>query len=431
MTATVLPQSAAPARVGSIVVETLDALIDRCPFDPAAVESACARVVQLARRHLLRAFQSEGVFVAAGERHEFSRLQQQLHVIASYERLFRLLIEMLALEGVTLAPDGTITTAQLPDTSLPACAALRERILADHPDRAMLIPLVDACAPEAIAVVTGRKSAVEVLFPGGSSALVENVYARDAVSGFFNALTAGAVGAIVRSRRDGQPGGAVSVLEVGAGTGGTTTSVLQQLAPLTPPVTYYYTDISTALLQQAEETFGPAHPNATFAPLDIGADPVAQGFAAAANDVVIAANVLHATRDIATTLQHVKQLLRPGGVLVLNEVTRAFHFTGLTFGLTSGWWLFDDDGRISGAPLLSIDGWRRALTAAGFGDVRWFTPFTTEAGQPPQTLILAVNDAPASHPNVNPNTEVGSLIWQQLKIIDAQLDLLRVKGSGL
>jgi polyketide synthase PksN len=431
MTATVLPPPDAHARVGSTVVETLDALIGRCPFDPAAIESACARVEALARRHLLRAFQSEGVFLAAGERHDLIRLQQQLRVIASYDRLFRLLVEMLDLEGVSLAADGTITTAQLPDASVPACAALRERILADYPDRAMLIPLVDACAPEALAVVSGRKSAVEVLFPGGSSALVENIYARDAVSGFFNALTAAAVGALVRSRRNDQPLGDVSVLEVGAGTGGTTTSVLQQLAPLTPPVTYHYTDISPALLQQAEETFGAAYPHARFAPLDIGADPVAQGFAAAANDVVMAANVLHATRDIATTLRHVKQLLRPGGVLVLNEVTRAFHFTGLTFGLTSGWWLFDDGGRIPGAPLLSIDGWRHALTAAGFCDVRCFTPFSTDTSQPPQSLILAVNDAPASPPIPNPSTEVGGLIWQQLNIIGAQLDLLRVKGSGL
>jgi SAM-dependent methyltransferase len=431
-----LLQESPRARVVEHVAGELDALIARCPFDPAAMEAGCARVEQLARRHLLRAFQAEGIFVAAGEQHNSVRLLQQLGVLPAYRRLFHILLDMLAQDGVNVLPDGRVTTSQLPDTSHAACAALREALLADHPDRATLIPLVDACAPEALAVVGGRKSAVEVLFPGGSSALVENVYARDAVSGFFNTLTAHAVETLVRSRRAERTAGTESVLEVGAGTGGTTAAVLAALATLTPTVSYHCTDISAALLQQTQGVFGVAHPDVRFRPLDIGADPVAQGFERAANDVVVAANVLHATRDIATTLTHVRQLLRPGGVLVLNEVTRAFHFTSLTFGLTTGWWLFDDEGRIPGAPLLSIDGWSRALTAAGFSDVRSFTPFRTDTGVPPQTLILGVNgdqealswpqDLMASGPS-----EPSRLVWQQLQIIDAQLELLGAKGRRL
>ncbi len=430
MTSPVLREQPARAGVVGHVADELEAMIARCPFDPAAMEAGCARVEQLARRHLLRAFQAEGIFVAAGEQHNFARLQQQLGVVPAYRPLFRLLIEMLAQDGVAASPDGGITTSQLPDAGPAACAALREALLADHPDRAMLVPLVDACAPEALAVVAGRKSAVEVLFPGGSSALVENVYARDAVSGFFNSLTAHAVETLIRSRRAGRTAGSESVLEVGAGTGGTTAAVLAALATLTPPVPYHCTDISSALLQETQGVFGAVHPNVRFKALDIGADPVAQGFERAANDVVIAANVLHATRDIAVTLTHVRQLLRPGGVLVLNEVTRAFHFTSLTFGLTSGWWLFDDEGRIPGAPLLSIDGWRRALIAAGFSDVRAFTPFLLDADQPPQSLILAVNGdpEPVSGPGV-PGTEATGLVWQQLQIIDAQLTLLGAKGG--
>ena len=419
------------------VADELDGLIARCPFDPAAMEAGCARVEQLARRHLLRAFQAEGIFVAAGEQHSSARMQQQLGVVPAYQRLFQILLEMLAHDGVSVLPDGMVTTSRLPDTTPAACVALRDALLADHPDRAMLIPLVDACAPEALAVVSGRKSAVEVLFPGGSSALVENVYARDAVSDFFNTLTAHAVDSLVRSRRAERSAGIESVLEIGAGTGGTTAAVLPRLATLTPLVPYHCTDISPVLLQQTQGVFGVAHPNVRFRPLDIGDDPVAQGFERAANDVVIAANVLHATRDIAATLTHVRQLLRPGGVLVLNEVTRAFHFTSLTFGLTPGWWLFDDEGRIPGAPLLSIDGWRRALTAAGFSDVRSFTPFMADADQPPQSLILAVNgdqepmlsvpqDLMASRPS---GTEASELIWKQLQIIDAQLAVLQAKGG--
>jgi hypothetical protein len=47
-------------------------------------------------------------------------------------------------------------------------------------------------------------------------------------------------------------------------------------------------------------------------------------------------------------------LLRKGGLLIANELTAKTDFLTLTFGLTDGWWLFDDaKWRIPGAPLLS------------------------------------------------------------------------------
>jgi SAM-dependent methyltransferase len=424
MMASPRPEARPGPTLGADVVRTIDGLIAGCPHDPAAIETSCMRVEQLARLRLLRAFQDEGAFLQSGEQAVVADLKKRLHVAQRYERLFDVLIEMLAHGGFLNMSDGRATVAELPDSSSAACAALREAVLADHPDRAILIRLLEASAPETLAVVTGRKSAVEVLFPGGSAALVEDVYANDLVSTFFNVLTAHAAEALVRSRLAEQPGGRVSVLEIGAGTGGTSVGVLDRLAPMSANVVYHYTDISPALLQGAQSGVAGAHPNVRFRALDIGRDPAAQGFEAGGSDVVIAANVLHATRNIDVTLANVRKLLRRGGVLVLSEVTRTYHFTTLTFGLTHGWWLFEDAGRIPGSPLLSVGGWRRALTAAGFSDVRCFTPFTSDPDQPAQSLILAVRgggDEPA------PVAEHHALIWKQLQIIEAQLDVLRAK----
>jgi len=57
---------------------------------------------------------------------------------------------------------------------------------------------------------------------------------------------------------------------------------------------------------------------------------------------VFATNVLRATRDMAATLANCKALLRPGGLLLANELTAKTAFLTLTFGLTEGWWLYDD-----------------------------------------------------------------------------------------
>ena len=54
--------------------------------------------------------------------------------------------------------------------------------------------------------------------------------------------------------------------------------------------------------------------------LDIERDPTVQGFDNRHFDVVIAANVLHATRDLRETFRHVRRLLAPQGLLVLLEI---------------------------------------------------------------------------------------------------------------
>ena len=57
---------------------------------------------------------------------------------------------------------------------------------------------------------------------------------------------------------------------------------------------------------------------------------------------------------MGTTVRNCKALLRKGGLLIANELTTKTAFLTLTFGLTDGWWLFDDkDRRIPGSPMLS------------------------------------------------------------------------------
>ena len=77
----------------------------------------------------------------------------------------------------------------------------------------------------------------------------------------------------------------------------------------------------------------------------------AQGYGAGRYDIVFATNVLHTTRDVGKALQQCKTLLRKGGLLVANELSTKTAFMSLTFGLTEGWWLYDDESRrIAGRP---------------------------------------------------------------------------------
>jgi acyl carrier protein len=58
-------------------------------------------------------------------------------------------------------------------------------------------------------------------------------------------------------------------------------------------------------------------------------------------------------------------------VLLINEATARQDFNTLTFGLTRGWWLFEDEARrIPHAPLLQAESWLEALAVQGFRGAR-------------------------------------------------------------
>ena len=163
----------------------------------------------------------------------------------------------------------------------------------------------------------------------------------------------------------------MKILEIGAGTGSMTGSILHILTHNGDAEgasrfdRYDFTDISPSFFENARKTFTDDR-RIQFRVLDIEKDPVGQGFEAGAYDMIIASNVLHATRDLSVTVDHVRSLLKPGGKLALFEVTEPQILRGgFVFGLLSGWWLATEDYR-QWSPCISIRSWHEVLTQHGF-----------------------------------------------------------------
>ncbi|GLI78239.1 type I iterative PKS [Penicillium ochrochloron] len=157
------------------------------------------------------------------------------------------------------------------------------------------------------------------------------------------------------------------VLEVGAGTGGTTELALDGLTQSEGPrlySRYCYTDISAGFFPAARERFRGYH-GVDFAVLDISQDPLSQGFEAQEFDIVIASNVLHATPEIGIALRHVRKLLAPGGRLVLQELCPEVRFINYVMGILPGWWIGDKDSR-GDEPFVSPERWSIELQNSGF-----------------------------------------------------------------
>lgn len=106
-----------------------------------------------------------------------------------------------------------------------------------------------------------------------------------------------------------------------------------------------------------------------FKTLDAEKDVTPQGFEKHTYDVVVASNVLHATAQLTKTLQHARSLLKPGGFLLLIEIT-GIEIIRTTFcvGGLPGWWLGADEGRDL-HPGMSTEQWDTKLQETGFSGV--------------------------------------------------------------
>ncbi|MET9925946.1 MULTISPECIES: amino acid adenylation domain-containing protein [unclassified Streptomyces] len=268
-----------------------------------------------------------------------------------------------------------------------------KEVRADDPELAAKTGLTERMIEALPAILSGRTKATAVMFPGGSFELVEPAYRGNATADYFNDVTAGAVRAEVEARGDG-----IRLLEIGAGTGSTSERVFARLTGR-DIAEYRYTDISKAFLIDAERRFADHVPYVSFSTLDVEREPGAQGLTTGHYDIVIANNVLHATQDIVQAVRHARALLRPGGVLVLNELARNDWWSHLTFGLLDGWWRFTDGRRIQGGPALSSDAWREVLRQCGFDTVELLAEPARDLGQ---QVLLARAGSPVPRRDSRP-----------------------------
>jgi SAM-dependent methyltransferase len=160
------------------------------------------------------------------------------------------------------------------------------------------------------------------------------------------------------------------VLEIGAGTGGATQTVLEAFGAKGNGSGsllghYTFTDVSTRFFEAGREKLHAWQGILSFAKLDIESDPVEQSFVAGGYDLIIASMVLHATKDLQKTMLHVRKLLKPGGQAILVETIQDRLDPQMIFGTLPGWGLGQESYRKM-SPNVPLHTWDEVLKASGF-----------------------------------------------------------------
>ena len=380
----------APPRSVAGSVEDATVHLSAEGVEAGAVAGFLDDLERLSRGYALAALEGLGWRREPGSPVHPDTLRPSLRVVAEHERLLHRLFGMLEEGGVLeRSPDGLAVAAGTgeADRAFSDPAGFRDELLERHPFGAVELTLVGRCGEALTDVLRGRVAPLDLLF-GGDAPGAADLYHEAPLMRAMNRLVGDAAAALAGALPEGRR---LRVLEVGAGTGGTTGSVLAALPAAR--FDYVYTDISAGFFAAARERFDCDGASLEYRMLNIERDPVAQGFETHGYDVVIAANVLHATRDLGEALEHCRALLAPSGTLVALEGLRRQGWLDLTFGLLDGWWRFADAYRTDGA-LVGETVWRRVLAEAGYGEVAVLSP----GAEAPQGVIVARGPAKIVEP---------------------------------
>jgi acyl transferase domain-containing protein/acyl-CoA synthetase (AMP-forming)/AMP-acid ligase II/acyl carrier protein len=314
----------------------------------------------LSSAYVLEALVALGFDPLLGKKFTSESLADELAVVPAHKRLFIRALEMLAEDGVLLRDGDQWTVRRKPSPT--NSAVLWSQLAQQFSECDAELNLLGACGAGLAGVLSGKTDPLMLLFPNGSSEMVERLYQDSPFARVLNTLVEEAVARIVAELPARRP---IRILEIGAGTGGTTSQILPRLPA--ERTEYVFTDVSDLFTIGARKKFRD-YPFVRYGVLDIESDPRGQGFADHQFDLILAANVLHATRNLRETLTNVQQLLAPSGSLVLLEGATRERWLDLIFGLTEGWWRYEDTDLRPDHPLLSNHQWTNLLCDVGFAE---------------------------------------------------------------
>ncbi|NMF62568.1 polyketide synthase (plasmid) [Brasilonema octagenarum UFV-E1] len=345
----------------------------------------------LATAYITEALFQLGAYKQPGESHSADSLIHHFKILSTYSQLLSRWLHQLANTGILKhrGEEIYVCDCPLPNSQVDFLLSEARKFFTDD---TFLLNHLQNCGQQLADILTGKQAPSETLFPGGSFDVAENFYQKWAAARYFNGITRSIIESVLKALSLHKH---LRILEIGAGVGGTTASVLPILSP--EKTIYHFTDVSKFLLIQAKEKFK-SYPFVHYGLLDIEQNPQNFGYEYQSFDVVVVTNVLYGTRNLGKTIEHILSLLAPGGLLLLNEVTHHSFWLEICTGLMESWQGFDDPLR-QGKPLLSEKQWEEALLSHGFEKVKAFPEPGSVAEILGQHILVAQVPVYVAHPN--------------------------------
>ena len=308
----------------------------------------------------------------------------EVQSLARHKQLVRQFYRVLEDGHLISATKAGFVRTDTPVDTTPA-ETLYQKILDPYPQHANVHKLVKVVGSELAACLKGDKDGLQLVFGNRTNKhTLEDMYENWPLLRTPTLLLGDF---LMKAFTNFSGSGKFRILEIGAGTGGTTKYIVNHVRSHGIPFEYTFTDISASLVAAAKKTFKGVE-GMSFELLDIEKPPTKEY--EGAFHVIIATNCIHATRKLDVSLLHLRKMLREDGALTLVEITQNMFWLDIVVGLFEGWWLFED-GRTHA--LVNEKHWERLMKDAGFKEVLW-----TDGSTPESKTVRVIGAFPTAPP---------------------------------
>lgn len=232
---------------------------------------------------------------------------------------------------------------------------ITRRLLALMPHAGIEIDIIQRVGKNLREVLARHMSFMDAVASNADTSMLETLYYGSPLTFLNNLMFAGVFEEVARVK--GRP---LKVLEIGAGTGGTTASISHLIPKHCSD--YLFTDVSHVFLNVAKRRFKEGC--LRYQILNIEDAAAFEALAHEKFDVVIAANALHVARSLPAALHNISLLLADGGCLLLSESDHKLPiWSEFIFGAAPDWWNAERDEQRSNGPLASQELWQSMIDA--------------------------------------------------------------------
>jgi acyl transferase domain-containing protein/nucleoside-diphosphate-sugar epimerase/SAM-dependent methyltransferase/acyl carrier protein len=314
------------------------------------------------------------------------RLERILH-LPEHGRLAEYLYMMLE-ETRVIDIDGPYITRTAVSLPSKASDTILQDLIQNYPDHTFANQLTYWTGSRLADVLTGKADGLKLIFGSEKGReLVSGLYGDSLLNKLSYKQMADFLNRLVSKLPKNEHEGPLKILEMGAGTGGTTKWLVPLLSNLDVSVEYTFTDLSSSFVAAARKRFK-EYPFMKFRVHDIEKPPANEELFNSQH-IVIASNAIHATHSLTESTKNIRKMLRPDGFLMILEMTETLYWVDVIFGVLEGWWLFDDGRRHA---IAHQSRWEQELQSAGYGHIDWTD------GSAPEVNIQRIFIALASGP---------------------------------
>ncbi|KAL8898519.1 MAG: hypothetical protein Q9192_002045 [Flavoplaca navasiana] len=306
-----------------------------------------------------------------------------------HSQVMHCLWDILERQGIVYYENGTVLRTSKRITEVRS-AQLTRGYIGWHPKYAVDFALMGLTGPVLADCLTGVADPLKILFgnPKAQQVLDDFYHESPMLATMTDHLVNFIKQIIAQSRADVD----IRIIEIGGGFGGTTTRLAQILQQSDCHVEYTFTDIAPTLVDKAKKKFC-EYSWMDFGTVNLDQDPPTKYHGR--YDIVIATNVVHATKDLVASTTRMKSLLKDGGFICLSQITKVIVWHNIVFGLLPGWWSFTDGRSYA---LQSAEEWMAVFRKAGFESTGYSTGPSEEA-RTQQLLIGSTRAQPKERPS--------------------------------